>query len=324
MEHHPLVSVIIPVFNTGAYLGRCLESVAQNTYRELEIICVNDGSTDDSLEILRRFAARDNRFRLIDKANGGLSSARNTGMEAAQGEYVAFIDSDDWVHPAYISMLLTPCVEQGVDLCICDYLRTDGSEPLPAEPGAPQPRSISRHDWFSLGNRRGYVWGRLYRRSLIDQMRFLESSRIEDSEFNLRLLARSAEFRICYLPAVLYAYFCRPGSLVGRILVDDVMELGCMTQELAMSRSDGQLRDDLLADSMKRFLFARYVYGLTGEGAKRKQCRDRMRAALSALHSQKWKYTALTVFPFIYRIFRILNDPTMLQFEKLRRQERRP
>ena len=95
----PLISVIIPVYNVEAYLPRCLDSVIQNTYRNLEIICVDDGSTDGSPEILRDYAQRDARITVITKENGGVSSARNAGLDRATGEFVAFIDSDDFVHP---------------------------------------------------------------------------------------------------------------------------------------------------------------------------------------------------------------------------------
>ena len=101
MSHEkPLISVIIPVYNTEAYLERCLVSVLSNTYRDLEVICINDGSTDGSLEILNAFARQDERVTVIDKKNGGLSAARNDGLRRATGEWIAFIDSDDWTAPS--------------------------------------------------------------------------------------------------------------------------------------------------------------------------------------------------------------------------------
>ena len=89
------ISVIVPVYNVEPYLERCLDSIIQNTYRNLEIICVNDGSTDNCGAILDRYAEQDDRFVVIHKENGGLSSARNSGMDVATGEFIAFIDSDD-------------------------------------------------------------------------------------------------------------------------------------------------------------------------------------------------------------------------------------
>ena len=99
MKEQPLVSVIIPVYNVERYLAQCLDSVSHQTYQNLEIICVNDGSRDGSLDILRRYADEDARIQVIDKANGGVSRARNDALDCARGEYIMFVDSDDWVEP---------------------------------------------------------------------------------------------------------------------------------------------------------------------------------------------------------------------------------
>ena len=95
------ISVIIPVYNTEQYLKRCLDSIKENTYQYLEIICINDGSTDNSLEILEQYQKDDSRFIIIDQKNSGVSKARNNGLEKATGDYIAFIDSDDWINPKY-------------------------------------------------------------------------------------------------------------------------------------------------------------------------------------------------------------------------------
>ena len=93
------ISVIIPVYNTAPYLRRCLDSVIQCTYHNLEIICVNDGSKDESLSILEHYQALDNRVRVINQSNSGVSAARHKGLAYATGKYVSFVDSDDWVNP---------------------------------------------------------------------------------------------------------------------------------------------------------------------------------------------------------------------------------
>ena len=95
----PEISIIIPVYNTGPFLRKCLDSVLAQTFEDMEIICVNDGSTDDSLSILREYTAKDKRLVIIDKSNGGVASARNTGIRAAAGAYIGFVDSDDWIEP---------------------------------------------------------------------------------------------------------------------------------------------------------------------------------------------------------------------------------
>lgn len=94
---NPLISVIVPVYNTEKYLRKCLDSICGQTYRSLEILCVNDGSTDGSAAILEEYAAKDNRIKVIIQANGGLSAARNTGLEHATGEWIMGVDSDDYI-----------------------------------------------------------------------------------------------------------------------------------------------------------------------------------------------------------------------------------
>ena len=95
----PAISIIIPIYNVEKYLRRCLESVQNQTFTDWEAICVNDGSPDNSADIVREFAARDARFKLVNKENGGLSDARNAGMAVASGEYILYLDSDDFIHP---------------------------------------------------------------------------------------------------------------------------------------------------------------------------------------------------------------------------------
>ena len=93
----PKISVIVPIFNVEKYLKECLESIINQTFKDIEIICINDGSTDNSLDILNQYAEKDNRIKVITQSNQGLSAARNTGIKYANGEYISFIDSDDYI-----------------------------------------------------------------------------------------------------------------------------------------------------------------------------------------------------------------------------------
>ena len=115
------VSVIIPVYNTAEYLPQCLESVMNQTSRELEIICVDDGSTDDSPRILSEYALRDERIRIIHKENGGLVAARKTGVLSAEGGYVAFVDSDDWIETNMYEQLFRLAEESKADMVTCGF-----------------------------------------------------------------------------------------------------------------------------------------------------------------------------------------------------------
>lgn len=115
-EKNPLVSVVVPVYNVEPYVAECLDSVLAQTYRNIEVIVVDDGSTDDSPAICDQFAERDHRFKVVHKANGGLSSARNVGLAESHGEWIAFVDSDDYVSPVFIEVLLSAALSMNCEI----------------------------------------------------------------------------------------------------------------------------------------------------------------------------------------------------------------
>jgi len=113
------VSIIVPVYNVEKYLEKCLESIINQTLKNLEIICVNDGSTDNSLQILEDYAKKDQRIKIINKKNRGSGAAKNTGMKNASGEYIGFVDSDDWVDLAMFEKLYNRAKSQKSDMVMC-------------------------------------------------------------------------------------------------------------------------------------------------------------------------------------------------------------
>lgn len=119
MENEQLVSVIVPVYNVEKYLEKCLESIINQTYKNLEIICIDDGSPDNSIDILNRFAEKDNRIKVIRQENKGLSGARNTGIKNSKGKYITFVDSDDWIENNMITLLVKKMQGEDLDLVIC-------------------------------------------------------------------------------------------------------------------------------------------------------------------------------------------------------------
>ena len=128
-----LVSVIIPIYNVEKYVYKCLDSVKKQTYKNIEVIAVNDGATDSSGEIARNFCESDDRYIYIEKPNGGLSSARNTGLDNASGEFIIFIDSDDWLMPSYVEEMIC-AFEDDVDIVIGKYKNQDNDFGVISEP----------------------------------------------------------------------------------------------------------------------------------------------------------------------------------------------
>ena len=129
-DGRPLISVVVPVFRVEKYLERCVRSILSQTWRDIEVILVDDGSDDRCPLICDGFAGSDSRVRVIHKPNGGLSSARNAGIDAAAGEYLMFIDSDDYIEPEMAEKLYDALIESGADMSLCGYrcVGDDGKE----------------------------------------------------------------------------------------------------------------------------------------------------------------------------------------------------
>lgn len=127
MSENPKVSVIVPVYNVERYLENCLNTLVNQTLNDIEIICINDGSKDNSLNILRDFAAKDSRIKIIDKQNAGLSAARNDGLKAATGEYIGYVDSDDWVDFCFYEKLYNAAKRNKCDIA-CGNIRRCGNK----------------------------------------------------------------------------------------------------------------------------------------------------------------------------------------------------
>ena len=241
----PLISVIIPVYNVEAYLPRCLDSVIQNTYRNLEIICVDDGSTDGSPEILRDYAQRDARITLITKENGGVSSARNAGLDRATGEFVAFIDSDDFVHPQYFELLLRAKEETGADMVAVNYLPVEENlsviynKYLQGQEYVCE-ASVDRSTFFMRGELRNYCCGKLIASRCIHGLRFNETfSYGEDSIFLAELWEKNDGLICCFLNEKLYYYYSRAGSLANSVKGENRMNLaGYLLKRAALSKNN--------------------------------------------------------------------------------------
>ena len=173
---NPKISVVIPIYNTVQYLEKCLRSVCAQTYKNLEIIGVDDGSTDGSREILQAFAAEDSRIVAIYKENGGESSARNAGLQRCTGDYIGFMDCDDWIEPDMYEKLLRQAEQYPlVDIVACGYSLDTDIASIPAENTyRVADGSFDRHQLLEYVYHRdfyraftGYIWCKLYRRNLV-------------------------------------------------------------------------------------------------------------------------------------------------------------
>ena len=221
---NPIVSVLIPVYNVEKYLRKCLDSVVNQTLTNIEIICVNDGSTDDSLKILEEYRSIDSRIKIINKANGGLPSARNAAFDVARGRYVGFVDSDDYIEPNMFEKLVDVAEYEESEVVIC------GANIFPEEPRADAwlynclSPWYKHYDSFDPGllywrqDTNPFLWRVLVSKQLIDRenLRLDEDIIVgEDKVFQAKLYPRAKGISV--IPDKLYNYYwCRPDSLMSK------------------------------------------------------------------------------------------------------------
>lgn len=212
-----LISVIIPVYKVERYLDCCVESVVTQTYSHLEIILVDDGSPDRCPMMCEEWAKKDRRIRVIHKANGGLSDARNAGLAVAMGEYISFIDSDDWVDKHFIEYLRIAMRQTKSDLAACDvcFVRDGENAPLVRE-GRPNP--VKNTPEYALATLimgqeyRAVAWNKLYRKELLTGELFEVGKLHEDEFFSYRLFDKCSS--LSYIDIPLYFYRQREDSIM--------------------------------------------------------------------------------------------------------------
>lgn len=206
-------SVVIPVYNVEDYLDDCLSSLQSQDYTDFEVICVNDGSTDRSREILSEWAGKMPQIRVIDRENGGLSAARNTGLQAAIGDYVVFVDSDDWVEPTMLKRLAEENNDEDMICFACRRTDHNTYDTLVPE----QSEGWNYYNHHALEHREVpfvCVWQRCYRREFLlkNGLHFREGILHEDNEFTPRACMKAESIKV--IPDVLYNYRVRPGSIM--------------------------------------------------------------------------------------------------------------
>lgn len=211
------ISVIVPCYKVEEYLPQCIDSIIGQTYKNLEIILVDDGSPDKCPLICDEYAQKDSRIKVIHKENGGLSSARNAGLDIATGDYIAFVDSDDWLELDMYETLYNLINNYNVDIAVCDIVKfsndvnvkdgDDGEDVLVIT----SPKDAFMHQFYEKPCIRFEVWNKLFRREIVSDIRFKEGQIYEDIYFDKCVFQRIN--RIAYIPKYKYCYrINRPGG----------------------------------------------------------------------------------------------------------------
>ena len=215
------ISILVPVYNVERYLNQCLNSILQQTFRDFEVICINDGSTDHSLEIIKSFIAKDKRFKLIDKINTGYGHSMNQGLFHCQGEYISIIESDDYIKPDMLERLYTVAKENNLDVARCNYyifskfskkLNNDYIRDILAN------KVLKPLNHIKIFYQPPSIWVNLYKREFIDKykIRFLETAgaSFQDTSFVFKVYALCKRFMFIN-EALLYYRIDNDGSSIN-------------------------------------------------------------------------------------------------------------
>lgn len=221
-----LVSIIVPVYNVEQYLEECIESILRQTYTNIEIILVNDGSTDRSAEICKKAAESDSRVVVREKENGGLASARNFGLDCAKGQFISFVDSDDTIEATMIEQMYNQFKSHtDTDLVVCGFVRYDD------ESGRVFSREMMNLTWNEISGFEDAnivylnpaVWNKMYSKSFFDDVRFEKVRLSEDLVLMLDILKKVRKIR--RVPECLYNYRVRSTSLINSVNMTQVKPL---------------------------------------------------------------------------------------------------
>ena len=214
----PLVSIIIPVYHVEKFLDKCVASVVSQTYTNLEIILIDDGSPDNCPAICDAWKLRDPRIKVIHQQNGGLSVARNEGLKLATGEFIGFVDSDDWIEPNMYETLLSALLETEADIAISGFegFTEDSKTIVYSKIKSIEKKVYSAEETLKRllllkGFIRNFVWNKLYRRTVLENIVFPKGKLFEDNLWSAQIIG-NAKTVVC-TNQILYHYFIRPDSL---------------------------------------------------------------------------------------------------------------
>ena len=327
------ISVIVPVYNSEKYINRCLNSILKNTYDNLEIICINDGSTDNSLEKLLEIQSYSSKINVINVNNSGVSNARNIGLKNATGAFIAFIDSDDYVHINYFSELIKYQILYDADITTCSFLSfkdNNGAKDEEAE-SETTVQVFEDESALEVNQLKVSVWGRIYKTSILSDMSFFDKLSFgEDTLLNLELYCKFSKLRHVYISKALYYYNIHNGSLSSNSNYYDYLKMVQLYLDRTKLYPDSRQKRILLSEVFSWGLSNRYLSTYSGQT----EYLDEYNNVLSNSLTEMKKYRLFSFFrslsyflfvkiPLTYRLFRLLTDKTMINWEKEQRRKKK-
>jgi len=224
---NPKISIIVPVYKVEQYIHKCIDSILMQNFENFELILVDDGSPDICGEICDRYADKDKRIKVIHKENGGLSSARNAGLEIAKGDYIGFVDSDDWIEPDMYELLYGMCAEHRCDVAICSS-QIHYSNKIVISSNHPfiiHDRNTAMKTMLEGKLYDEVVWTKLFKRNLLEDIKFPVGMSYEDTAFTYKVIHKCK--KVCFIGEPKYHYIKRDNSMMDRavkeVKIDSVL-----------------------------------------------------------------------------------------------------
>ena len=247
-----LISVIVPVYNVKEFVEKCLDSLVRQSYKNLEIIVIDDGSTDGSGKICDEFAKKEKNVKVFHRKNGGLSDARNFGIKKAGGEIIAFVDSDDFVSEEYIGAMYKKMTQDDVDVVVCGYNFVKPKKDILSGKSVTI-KLLTEHETIDI-----VAWNKLYRKNLFvdNEIWFPKDKKHEDTLTTYKVLSKAQ--KVAYLDEILYFYNERPGSITKAEKIEERL----MMRELAAKEAIQYCKndDDLEQAAEVSLLLAKYAF----------------------------------------------------------------
>lgn len=313
-----LISVILPIYNVDKYLKQCLDSILNQTYKNLEIILVDDGSKDNSGKICDKYSKKDNRIKVIHKRNGGVSSARNTGLHVATGEYISFIDPDDFVEPYFIEKMHALMVENDCDIVQCDFFRYVDGNIIDEIVENSKVEKISVYEFQKRLYTDNYIqtavlWDKIYKKYIFDNIIFPEG-KINEDEAKIHEIIDACNSDVIVTNQRWYYYRSAPNSIMKKKYnVSRLDIIPAMQSRLKFFKEKNEQElyfltlikyQELL--KCNYYLAKKYLKQSKYIELIKKELRNNYKEYISISQVRlidKIKYTILTYFTFVYALF---------------------
>lgn len=216
--NNELISVIVPIYNVEKYINKCIDSIINQTYKNIEIILIDDGSTDSCCKICDEYEKKDNRIKVIHQENAGLSEARNAGIKVSKGEYLAFVDGDDYILEDMLQYLYDLINETNSEISVCNFIRYWGDDKQLVEYDIAREKIVlnkiqALKEILKNDLLKSFAWNKLYKKSVFEDVRYPKGMKMEDVATTYKLISNSEKIVIGKMPK--YYYVQREGSILS-------------------------------------------------------------------------------------------------------------